>query len=54
MLNASFFAYYKIIENIIKEVIFMIIVTNFKKEFIKPIRKEDVIGMFTTLFFRKY
>ena len=32
----------------------MIIVKNLRKEFKKPIRKEDVIGMFTTLFFRKY
>ena len=32
----------------------MITVTNLKKEFKKPIRKEGVIGMFTTLFSRKY
>ncbi len=32
----------------------MIEVTNLRKEFKKPIRKEGVIGMFTTLFSRKY
>ena len=32
----------------------MIEVTNLRKEFKKPIRKEGVIGMFTTLFSRKF